>query len=96
MQGTDSVLSLVRNRARKLSQGSGILREGFPEKGLETNLFVTKEKEWALHRIGLRLSWQREEPLQRPRSAWEMKIPPPHPLRVREGRSWADPWKKSP
>lgn len=33
MQGTDSVLSLVRNRARKLSQGSGILREGFPEKG---------------------------------------------------------------
>ena len=46
MQGTDSVLSLVRNRARKLSQGSGILRECFPEKGLETNLFVTKEKEW--------------------------------------------------
>ena len=43
--GFDSVLSLVRNRARKLSQGSGILREGFPEKGLETNLFVTKEKE---------------------------------------------------
>ena len=44
-QGADPVLSLVRNRARKLSQGAGILREGFPEKGLETNLFVTKEKE---------------------------------------------------
>lgn len=30
-----------------------------------------------MHRTGRRVSWQREQPLQRPRSIWEMKTSSP-------------------